>query len=87
MISRTIWQANDDSLQRILEKGTVNNEGYINIGTHLGLTSQRGKFTSYPSFFSPVSRSIYIHGFRHLNLFLLVWQAQPPKKKNIRRLL
>lgn len=57
IISRTIWQGNDDFLQQIQEKGTVNNEGYINIGTHLGLSSQRGKFTPYPSFFPPVSRS------------------------------
>lgn len=57
IISRTIWQGNDDFLQRIQEKGTVNNEGYINIGTHLGLTSQRGKCTPYPSFLPPVSHS------------------------------
>lgn len=43
-VSRTIWQGNEDSLQRIQEKGTVNNEGYINVGAHLGLTSQRGRF-------------------------------------------
>lgn len=57
IISRTIWQGNDDFLQRIQEKGTVNNEGYINIGSHLGLTSQRGKFTPYLSFFPFVSHS------------------------------
>lgn len=72
-ISRTIWEGNEDSLQRIQEKGTVNNEGYINIGAHLGLSSHRGKFTSYYSFFSPVSH-LRLRGFRHLNLFRLVWQ-------------
>lgn len=61
IISRTIWQGNDDFLQRIQEKGTVNNEGYINIGSHLGLTSQRGKFTPYPSFFPPVSHAFTLH--------------------------
>lgn len=43
-VSRTIWQGNEDSLQLIQEKGTVNNEGYINVGAHLGLTSQLGRF-------------------------------------------
>lgn len=84
--SRTTWQGNDDSLQRIQEKGTVNNEGYVNIGAHLGLASQRGKFTPYRSFLSPVTY-LRLLGLRHLNLFLLVWQPQPPPKKDIRRLL
>lgn len=88
IISRTIWQGNDDFLQQIQEKGTVNNnEGYMNIVSHLGWTSQRAKFTPYPSPFSFVSHSFMFARIRHLNLFLLLRQAQPPKEKNIRQLL
>ncbi|MCJ1485952.1 hypothetical protein MMC06_006128 [Schaereria dolodes] len=43
---RTPWQGDEDSLKAIKsikEKGVVNEEGYVNVAEHLGISGARGK--------------------------------------------
>lgn len=45
-VSRTPWQGDDLSVQRIKDlkaRGRVNEEGYVNVATELGLSGTRGK--------------------------------------------
>lgn len=41
-LSRTPWQGDQPSSQEILEKGELNEEGYLNVGGAMGLPEERG---------------------------------------------
>lgn len=43
--SRTPWKGDQPSSQEILEKGELNDEGYLNVGGAMGLPEQRGMAT------------------------------------------
>jgi hypothetical protein len=47
---RTPWKGDEDSIKRIAKSGTgtVNHEGYVNVGSELGLSSQRDMSSYYP---------------------------------------
>jgi hypothetical protein len=49
-ISRTPWAVEEDSrdLQSLLSKGRVNEEGYVNVASELGMSGIRG-MTDLPS--------------------------------------
>lgn len=39
--SRTPWQGDEDSMKRISKQGMVNEEGYVNVASELGLSGVR----------------------------------------------
>ena len=42
LASRTPWQGDEDSIKKIKEKGKMNDEGYVNVASELGLSGRRG---------------------------------------------
>ena len=40
--SRTPWQGDDETIKKIKEKGKINDEGYVNVASELGLSGMRG---------------------------------------------
>ncbi len=44
--SRTPWQGDEDSMKRISKQGRVNEEGYVNVASELGLSGVRD-YSSY----------------------------------------
>ena len=42
--SRTPWQGDQTSIMNVRSKGEINDEGYVNIATELGLSGTRGEY-------------------------------------------
>jgi hypothetical protein len=40
---RTAWAGDEDMVKKIAKGGKVNEEGYVNVASHLGLSGRRGK--------------------------------------------
>ena len=38
---RTLWQGDEDTLKKVARSGMVNNEGYVNVASQLGLSGKR----------------------------------------------
>ncbi|GES62666.1 RING finger domain protein [Aspergillus terreus] len=63
VLCRTAWQSDssDLNLEQLMQNGTVNEDGYVNVASHMGLSGQR----DYSTYHQPwVYRRFYSSGWR-----------------------
>lgn len=56
---RTPWKGDEDSIKRISKSGTVNAEGYVNVGGELGLSPSRDMSSYHPYWVASQRRNGY----------------------------
>lgn len=61
---RTSWKGDADTVKRINKQGSVNEEGYVNVASELGLSTQRDMSTYHQPWVNKTHRSRG-HGYYH----------------------